>query len=69
MAVVGQKISFMKLLWVSACTLLVCVGAGSEVREFLRVGNFRELRSGFADGPLDGNFPFGKGGSAVPKGS
>ena len=40
-------------LWVSAGTLLVCGGAGSDQSELLCIGNFRELSAGTADGPLD----------------
>ena len=44
-------------LWVSAGTLLVCGGAGSDQSEHLRVKSFRELSAGTADGLLDRIFP------------
>ena len=40
-------------LWVPACTVLLCGGAGSDESELLRVGNFRELSARIADGLLD----------------
>ena len=40
-------------LLVSAGTVLVCGGAGSDQSEILRIGNFRGLCAGTADGPLD----------------
>ena len=40
-------------LLVPACTVLVCGGAGSNQSKLLRIRNFRGLRAGTADGPLD----------------
>ena len=40
-------------LWVPACSVLVCGEARNDQLELLRIGNFRGLSAGTADGPLD----------------
>ena len=40
-------------MWVPACNVLVCGGAGNNQSEPLRVWNFRGLSVGTANGPLD----------------
>ena len=44
---------FEALLWVFACTVVLCGWAENDQTEFLRVENFRGLSAGTANCPLD----------------